>query len=89
MGWTQVEYIDAKDVVVPPPSVKKQIWDGEKFVPVMLHRINGTLTDEQKVWLNKNFGPRGPRWDYSLTGIFYVMDEKVYSWFQLKWGKNG
>ena len=31
MGWTQqIEYIDV--AVVLPPPVKKQVWDGEKFV---------------------------------------------------------
>lgn len=91
MGWTnlasdKIEFIEAS-VELPPP-VKKQIWDGEKFVPVVFYRRNGTLDNEQKQWLFDNFGHRGPRWDYSLTGNFWIMDEKVYVWFQLKWDKK-
>ena len=90
MGWNQVEheieYIDA-DVVTPPP-VKKQVWDGEKFVPVTLYKIKGVLKDEQKLWLVENFGHRGPRWDYSNAGNFWIMDEKVHTWFQMKWGNR-
>lgn len=86
MGWTQqIEYVDAE--VIPPPPVKKQIWDGEKFVPVTLYKRPGSLNDEQKTWLLNTFGPRGPRWDYSVTGNFWIMDEQTFAWFQMKWGK--
>jgi len=88
MGWNQkIEYIDADEIVLPQP-VKKQIWDGEKFIPVTFYRRKGVLNDERKQWLFENFGPRGPRWDYSLTGDFWVMDEQAYMWFQMKWGKD-
>jgi len=88
MGWTtQIEYVELEvfDGAVP---VKKQIWDGKGFVPVTMYRRNGTLSDPQKLWLVEQFGKRGPRWDYSLTGNFFVMDEQVYAWFQLKWGNK-
>lgn len=87
MGWTQqVEYIDV-DVGLPPP-VHKQVWDGEKFVSVTLYKRHGSLSDEQKTWLFDNFGKRGPRWDYSLAGNFWVMDEQAFVWFQMKWGNK-
>ena len=36
MGWTQViEYVDESDIVLPPP-VRKQVWDGEKFVTLIV-----------------------------------------------------
>lgn len=88
MGWSQkieYEYIDVDSIPLRP--VKKQIWDGEKFVAVTMYRQQGVLNDEKKDWLFKNFGPRGPRWDYSLTGDYWIMDEQVYMWYQTKWGK--
>ena len=91
MGWTQlatqkIEYVDV-EVSADAVPVKKQIWNGKDFVSVTMYRRNGVLNDEKKMWLVEQFGKRGPRWDYSLTGNFYVMDEQVYAWFQLKWGK--
>ena len=87
MGWTPyVETVDAADVEIPR-VIKKQVWNGKEFVPVTMYRRNGVLNDAKKMWLVEQFGKRGPRWDYSLTGNFYVMDEQVYAWFQLKWGK--
>lgn len=87
MGWNQViDYVDV-EVTLPPP-VKKQIWDGKKFVPVTFYRRTGALSDEKKQWLFDNFGARGPRWDYSLTGNFWVMDEQIYVWYQMKWGNK-
>ena len=39
--WTQkIEYTDA-EVVLPPP-VKKQVWDGERFVPTGCLKILDT-----------------------------------------------
>lgn len=90
MGWNQIEheieYLDAE--VVKPPPVKKKVWDGEKFVTVMWYKIRGTLNDEQKLWLVETFGFRGERWDYSNAGNFWIMDEKAYMWFQMKWGNK-
>jgi hypothetical protein len=87
MGWTQhVEYVDAEDIDIPR-VIKKQVWNGKEFIPVIMYRRDGVLNDAKKLWLVEQFGARGPRWDYSLTGNFYVMDEQVYAWFQLKWGK--
>jgi hypothetical protein len=58
MGWTQqIEYVDV-EVTLPPP-VKKQVWDGEKFVEMTLYRMFGLMRQEQREWLNKNFGPAG------------------------------
>ena len=39
-----VEFIDA-EIVLPPP-VKKQVWDGEKFVPITIYKIKGLLVME-------------------------------------------
>lgn len=91
MGWNQIEheieYIDV-DIVGTATPVKKQVWNGREFVPVTMYRRNGVLSDEKKDWLVENFGHRGPRWDYSLTGNFWIMDEQVYMWFQMKWGNK-
>lgn len=92
MGWTQqIEYIDI-EVTLPPP-VKKQIWDGEKFVPMTLYRTKGWPGMEAENWLLKNFGHAGTYkdgryWEYSRAGDFTVMDEKVYTWYQMKWGNK-
>ena len=90
MGWNQViEYVDA-EVVLPPP-VKKQVWDGEQFVPITLYKIKGWLGMAAENWLFENFGHAGTYragryWKYSKAGDFTVMDEKVYVWYQMKWG---
>ena len=90
--WTQkIEYVDA-EVVLPPP-VKKQVWDGEKFVPMTLYRLGHSPKDLERNWLWRTYGPAGQYinghyWDYSQAGNFTVMDEKVYTWFQMKWGNK-
>jgi len=92
MGWTQqVEYQEV-EVTLPPP-VRKQIWNGKDFVTVTLYRKLGNLKQQHQDWLVEQFGPpnqylAGHYWDTSRTGLFTVMDEKVYSWFCLKWGKQ-
>ena len=93
MGWTQqIDYTDADQVVLPPP-VRKQVWDGEKFVPVLLYKHRGVPNREQKSWLEKTYGlagtyKNGSYWDYSVGGNFTVMDEQVYSWYKMKWGNK-
>jgi hypothetical protein len=90
--WEQkIEYVDA-EVVLPPP-VRKQVWDGEQFVPITLYKTTGWPGMEQENWLLKNFGhagiyKSGRFWDYSRAGDFTVMDEKVYVWYQMKWGNK-
>ena len=89
MGWTQmIEYVEA-EVTLPPP-VRKQVWDGEKFVPITLYKHNGVPNQEVECWLVKTYGYPGQYidgrfWDYSLAGNFTIMDEKVYTWYQMKW----
>ena len=90
--WTQkIEYADA-EVVLPPP-VKKQVWEGEKFVPMTLYKIKGWPGMAAENWLLTNFGHagiyrEGRFWHYSRAGDFTVMDEKVYVWYQMKWGNK-
>ena len=45
----EIKYTD----VAPEPRVpvRKQIWDGQEFVPVTMYRITGRLTKDQKDWL--------------------------------------
>jgi hypothetical protein len=89
--WTQkIEY--AEEVTLPRP-VKKQVWNGEQFVEMTLYRMFGLMSSEKRLWLNQNFGPAGTYrsgqyWDQSKGGSFVVMDEKVYVWFQMKWGNK-
>lgn len=90
--WTQkIDYVDV-EVVLPPP-VKKQVWDGEQFVPMTLYKQQGVPRDEILIWLEKTYGQSGTYingrfWDYSRAGNFVVMDEKVYTWYQIKWGNK-
>jgi len=90
MGWTQViDYTDQPDIVLPPP-VKKQVWDGVKFVPMTLYRHPHVAT-QQIAWLQQNYGRpgtyiNGQYWDYTKSGNYLMMDERVYTWFQMKWG---
>lgn len=92
MGWTQqIDHVDVK-VTLPPP-VKKQVWDGEKFVPMALYKSKGCPGHLEIRWLHKTYGSpgtyrNGQYWDYSLAGNFTVMEEKVYTWYQMKWGNR-
>jgi hypothetical protein len=84
----KIEYID-QEIVLPPP-VKKQMWDGEKFVPIILYKHKGVPNREQESWLEKTYGcpgiyKNGQLWDYSVGGNFTIMDEQVYTWYQMKW----
>ena len=88
-----IEYIDA-EVTLPPP-VKKQVWDTEtqSFVPMTLYKRQGVPNGEKMRWLVKTYGQpgvykNGQFWDYSRAGNFIVMDEKVYTWYQMKWGNK-
>lgn len=98
MGYNQIEheieYIDADKVVLPPP-VKKQVWDQETetFVPMTLYRKKGVLTETEEKWMFDIFGREGVYkngrfWDYSRGGDFTIMDERVYVWYQMKWGNK-
>jgi hypothetical protein len=94
MGWTQVieyEYVDG-EVTLPPP-VRKQVWNGEKFVPMSLYKRKGVPREEILLWLEKIYGQPGTYingrfWDYTLSGNFTIMDERVYTWYQMKWGNK-
>ena len=93
MGWAQQIIEVVHDVVILPPPVKKQVWDGEKFVPMTLYKRIGLPNAEQLKWLEKSYGRQGVYkdglfWDYSRAGNFIVMDEKVYTWYHLKWGSK-
>lgn len=90
----QIEYVDAIEYVEEKMTltipVKKQVWDGEKFVPMLLYKSKGCPGHQEISWLHKTYGSpgtyrNGQYWDYSLAGNFTVMEEKVYTWFQIKW----
>lgn len=93
MGWTQqIEYVEV--VEIPPPPVRKQVWNGECFVSMTLHKTRGIPTQQQVEWFAETFGPaatyqKGKYWDYSRAGNFTVMDEQVYTWYRLKWNNQG
>ena len=79
--------------VTLPPPVRKQVWDGKQFVPITLYKTKGWPGMEKENWLLKTFGHAGVYqdgkfWDYSRAGDFTVMDEKVYTWYQMKWGNK-
>ena len=80
-------------VETPRPPVKKQVWNGERFVPITVYKIKGWPGMEAENWLLKNFGHAGiyrdgRYWEYSRAGDFTVMDEKVYMWYQMKWNNQ-
>ena len=94
--WAQkIEYVDGDTEAVPPPLVKKQIWDAgnQEFVSVKMYRFQGVLNNDKLDWLGETYGPpgvykNGKFWDYSRAGNFTVMDEQVYTWYQMKWGNK-
>lgn len=88
-----IDYVDA-EVILPPP-VKKQVWDPDtqSFVPMTLYKRTWIPGQQELDWLQKTYGYRGvykngQYWNYSRAGNFIVMDEKVYTWFQMKWGNK-
>lgn len=94
MGWTQtIEYVDV-EVVLPKP-VQKQVWDGktQSFVPMTLYKRNHVLSNAETDWLRKTYGlegnyKNGRYWNYSRAGNFIVMDERVYTWYSMKWSNK-
>ena len=94
MGWSQIEYVGLIEPVGVTDNllsyVTKQVWDGEQFVPMILYKSRGCPGHLEIRWLHKTYGSpgtykNGQYWDYSLAGNFTIMDEKVYTWFQMKW----
>ncbi len=84
-----IEYIDAVAAYPVRPPVQKQMWDGTKFVPIMVYRTPNQLTRDQENWLRKIYGAPGivqpgRYWDYA-SSMHGLMDEKVYMMFTLKW----
>jgi hypothetical protein len=93
MGWSQlVDYEDVK-VTLPPPVCKK-FWDGDKFVELKLYRLtNITDVNNTLEWLQGTYGAAGTYhaghfWDYAWRGNYLLMDEEVYTWYQLRWSKK-
>ena len=93
MFQQKIEYVDV-EVTLPPP-VKKQVWDSDanEFVPMTLYRLFGLMKNEQYEWMTATFGPpgvykAGQYWSHSRAGSFAVMDEKLYMWYQMKWGNK-
>lgn len=93
MFGQKIEYIDIE--VTPPPPVKKQVWDNDTktFIPMTLHKSKGIPTSDQIQWLKETYGypgvyKNGRFWQYSIGGDFTIMDEKVYTWYQMKWGNR-
>lgn len=97
MGWQQFTDEKIEYVVVEPKltPVKKQVWDNntKTFIPMTLHKSKGIPTSDQIQWLKETYGypgvyKNGRFWQYSVGGDFTVMDEKVYTWYQMKWGNR-
>ena len=92
MGRTQqIDYVDVWEQNFVPPPVRKQVWNGEKFLSMTLYKHIGLPSDEKMAWLEKTYGRpgiylAGRFWDYSRSGNYALMDEQVYAWYQLKWG---
>jgi len=86
-----VEYIDETNKVDHPP-VKKQIWNGKEFVPLLLYRVEHKFDAKVYEWLENTYGPPGQYvngcyWNY-FQGKWTLMDEKVYMFYNLKWGSK-
>ena len=92
--WTQkVEYVDVE--VVTKTTIQKQVWDNDTktFIPMTLHKSKGIPTSDQIQWLKETVSwpgtyKNGQYWQYSIAGDFTVMDERLYTWYQLKWNNK-
>jgi len=94
MGWNQQIIYEELKPALPAP-VKKQIWDQETqtFIPTTLYKRMGLPKPGQLEWLRKTYGhegvyKKGQFWEFSMAGNYIVMDEKIYMWFQMKWGNR-
>ena len=89
MGHTQIVDVYSEPRARSAPTVTKQVWNGNDFVEVTYHRC-AIPTLEQRQWLIATFGPAGSwragqYWDYSNAGAYAMMDEKVFTWFRMRW----
>ena len=89
MWEPKIEYVDV-EVVLPPP-VKKRIWNGTEFAEFLLRRVTGVLSKQQLEWLQQTYGSpgvykHGRYWNYSDSGKFTLMDDKIYVFYIMKWG---
>ena len=85
----------SKDITKRSIVKFRNVWnnDQQTFVEMTLYRRKGTLNEDQMTWLQKTFGnegvyKNGQYWDYSQSGNFIVMDERVYTWYSMKWGSK-
>ena len=91
MGWSQqIEYVEEAPV---PRKIKKHLWNGTEFIPTTFVRLQSVPTNDQISWLTETFGYdgkyiSGAYWEYSRAGGYTLMDEKVYTWFKIKWGNE-
>jgi hypothetical protein len=85
--------------------VKKQIWDGDKFIPAYMCEVPDHQHAQIEKWLTDTIGAPSQHghnqyWAYYNGGRIIsggravglnplmVMDEKVYTWYQMKWGNK-
>ena len=88
MSAPTIEYIDA--VAIAREPVKKQMWDGTKFVPTTVYKMDRHLNAGEHRWVFETYGPPnqsipGRYWCHSRSGDFFMMDEQVYMFYKLKW----
>lgn len=62
---------------------------GQSYKGVAIERWTWLHRQEVRMWLVENFGAHGDRWaehqDYDLENL--VMEDEVYAWYMLRWGK--
>jgi hypothetical protein len=87
-----IEYIDV-DAVPRVIRVRKQLWDGSRWVETAHYRIPRQMTNPERDWLYDTFGAAnvyqlGRFWSCSHAANYTVMDEQVYIMYTLKWSNN-
>lgn len=85
---TGITYIDEPESKIR--LTQKQFWDGNTWIPCKIYRLKISLSQNQESWMNEQFGrPNvslpGRYWANSRAGGFVVMEERVYTWFAMKW----
>ena len=86
-----IEYIDI-EAVPEVQRVRKQLWNGDRWVETYHYRIPRQMRSRERDWLYETFGAAnvyrlGRFWSSSHAANYTVMDEQVYMMYTLKWSK--
>jgi hypothetical protein len=89
----EIKYIEVHEPVPVVQRIRKQLWDGNRWVETAHYRILKQMTNRERDWLYATFGAAniyrlGRFWSCSHAANYTVMDEQVYMMYTLKWSSD-